>query len=392
MALIFPRIAKNFIKNGYFPTDLPTLERICTALDVAGDEVRVIDPCCGEGAAMHHISEYLSSVGARVNSFGIDVDEERAWHAKTVLTTVAHADVHDVRISDRSMGLLFLNPPYGDLIGDKAETGDRKQGRERHEKVFCRRSFSLLQPGGVLVLVVPFYVLDAELSTLIARHFERVEVFMSPEQQFKQCVLFGVKRRPGNPDSKLVKRLVAFSSGEASGGAKGDVDGEVNGEATGGVTSEDHVELPVCWSGDPYVIPTLKPSEDFHFTVVRLDARQLDDELERGLDKSTLWPRFPLLMRRHASAAKPPLRAMTDWHLALALAAGQISGIVSSKTGRRLLIKGRTHKQKSTQVLRETAADGSVSETRVLTDKFVTVIRGIDLTLGVDLGRIVTIA
>ena len=372
MALIFPRIAKNFIKNGYFPTDLPTLERICTALDVAGDEVRVIDPCCGEGAALHHISEYLASVGARVSSFGVDVDEERAWHAKTVLNTVAHADVHDVRISDRSMGLLFLNPPYGDLVGDKADTGDRKQGRERHEKVFCRRSFGLLQPGGVLVLVVPFYVLDAELSTLIARHFERVEVFMSPEQQFKQCVLFGVKRRPGHPDAKLVKRLESF--------------------ATGSGESDERVELPACWSGDPYVIPVVKPAEDFHFTVVRLDSRQLEHELAQGLDKSTLWPRFPMLMRRHATAAKPPLRAMTDWHLALALAAGQISGIVSSKTGQKLLIKGRTHKQKSTQILRETAADGSVSETRVLTDKFVTVIRGIDLTAGPDLGRIVTIA
>ena len=204
MALIFPRIAHNFIKNGYFPTDLSTLDRIATALDIDGPAVRIIDPCCGEGGALQHIAEHLQSCGADAKSFGVDVDEERAWHAKTVLGTVAHADVHDVRIADRCMGLLFLNPPYGDLIGDKADTGDRKQGRERHEKVFCRRTFSLLQPGGVLVLIVPFYVLDAELATLIARHFERVEVFMSPEQQFKQCVLFGVKRRPAHPDASLV--------------------------------------------------------------------------------------------------------------------------------------------------------------------------------------------
>ena len=112
MALIFPRIAKNFIKNGYFPTDLPTLDRIASALDVAtSGPVRVLDPCCGEGAALQHIAGHLQSCGGDVASFGIDVDEERAWHAKTVLGTVAHADVHDVRLSDRSMGLLFLNPP-----------------------------------------------------------------------------------------------------------------------------------------------------------------------------------------------------------------------------------------------------------------------------------------
>ena len=31
MALIFPRIAQNFIKNGYFPTDAVSLSRILAA-------------------------------------------------------------------------------------------------------------------------------------------------------------------------------------------------------------------------------------------------------------------------------------------------------------------------------------------------------------------------
>ena len=371
MALIFPRIAQNFIKNGYFPTDLPTLSRIATALDfesgAAGQALRIIDPCCGEGGALLFLQEALQEAGATVHSLGADIDEERAWHAKSVLGTVAHADIHDVRITDRSMGLLFLNPPYGDLVTDQAGTGDAKHGRERHEKVFCRRTFNLLQVGGVLILVVPFHVLDTDLSTLIARHFERVEVFMSGEQAFKQCVLFGVKRRPGNPAAALVSRLVAFSQGV------------------------DQQELPMHWAGDPYVVPPPKLGDELTFTVVRLDARQLAAELDAGLHRTTLWPRFQQQMRPGARAAKPPLRAMTDWHLALALAAGQISGIVTSDSGRRLLIKGRTHKAKDTEITRDTAADGTVNETRVLTDKFVTVIRGIDLTPGPEMGQIVTI-
>ena len=32
MALMFPRLARNFVKNGYFPTDEPTLERALYAL------------------------------------------------------------------------------------------------------------------------------------------------------------------------------------------------------------------------------------------------------------------------------------------------------------------------------------------------------------------------
>lgn len=367
MALIFPRIALNFLKNGYYPTDQPTLDRIAGALDVDGRPVRLIDPCCGEGAAALELKQSLEAAGSPVQAFGVEVDEERAWHAKQVLDTVAHADVHDVRISDRSFGLLFLNPPYGDLVTDQVGSGDRSQGRQRHEKLFCRRSFNLLQVGGVLVLIVPFYVLDTELATLIARHFERIQVFLSPEQQFKQCVLFGVKRKPTHPDAATVHRLTAFGAGE------------------------QHRELPEVWNAEPYLVPSFRASDEFAFAVLRLDARQLQAELDAGLARSSLWPRFDLHLAPRARDAKPPLCPMTDWHLALALAAGQISGLVESADGRRLLIKGRTHKVKDSQSTIEVDDDGNTTETRVLTDRFVTLIQALDLTPGPLRGRIVTI-
>jgi tRNA1(Val) A37 N6-methylase TrmN6 len=367
MALIFPRVARNFIKNGYFPTDECTLQRICSAIDAGDTSVRILDPCCGEGAALQVIEQHLSQCGANVLSHGIEIDEERAWHAKSVLATVAHADVHDVVVSPRSMGLLFLNPPYGDLIADAAVTGDKAAGRQRHEKLFCQRCFNLLRPAGILVLVVPFSVLDAELSTLIARHFERVQVFMAPEQQFRQCVLFGVKRRPQSPAAAAVEHLVTFSRGE------------------------HQRELPDVWADEPYQVPGLAAGEPFSFTVVRLDARQLGDELQRGLVRSSLWPRLDTLLRPRAGDVRRPLRALSDWHLALALAAGQICGIVRSTDGRRLLIKGATHKAKDRHIETEVASDGSVSQTQVLTDKFVTVIRGIDVSDGPSRGQVVTI-
>lgn len=367
MALIFPRMARNFIKNGYFPTDELTLARITAALDAVPGPVRILDPCCGEGAALHRISEHLQSCGATVQSFGIELDEARAWHAKTVLGTVAHADVHEVRISERSFDLLFLNPPYGDLVADQAASGDTATGRRRHEKLFCRRTFSLLRPGGVLILIVPFQVLDTELASFISRHVEAVTVHLAPEQQFRQCVVMGRKRRPSAPDPRVVQRLLAFGRGE------------------------QHTVWPEVWSGDPYEVPPAQPGEELQFTVVRLTARQLRDELDRGLARHSLWPRFDGHLRLRIGEARPPLRAMTDWHLALALAAGQLSGVVCSPDGRRLLVKGRTHKVKDSQEMSELHDDGSVTETRVLVDRFVTVIRGLDLTPGPTLGQIVTI-
>jgi hypothetical protein len=103
-----------------------------------------------------------------------------------------------------------------------------------------------------------------------------------------------------------------------------------------------------------------------------------------------LWHGFDARFGRAESAHLRPLRDMTRWHLALALAAGQVTGVVRSPAGRVLLIKGGTFKQKERSTTIETDADGNVSETVALTDRFVPVINAIEFTPG-RLGRLVTI-
>ncbi len=65
MALIFPRLARNFIKNGYFPTDSETLGRIFNFLAPANGLLRVLDPCCGEGAAL---ADVVHALGERAEN------------------------------------------------------------------------------------------------------------------------------------------------------------------------------------------------------------------------------------------------------------------------------------------------------------------------------------
>jgi hypothetical protein len=150
--------------------------------------------------------------------------------------------------------------------------------------------------------------------------------------------------------------------------------------------------LPETWSEEPYLVPGVTEGTEFSFRVLRVDAAQLEEELGR-LAGNTLWPRFPALFSTLQKPNRPPLRSMSKWHLALALAAGQIGGVIRSETGRTLLIKGDTFKEKEARmeyvVERQ---DGSVAETRILTDKFVPVIRAIDLTPGPGYGEIVTIS
>jgi hypothetical protein len=89
---------------------------------------------------------------------------------------------------------------------------------------------------------------------------------------------------------------------------------------------------------------------------------------------------------------RPPARALSHWHLALALAAGAISGVVTSKGGRTLVVKGDTHKEKTLQTQYAERDDGSVAETRILTDTFVPVIRAWDMTPGsATQGQVLTI-
>ena len=59
MALLFNRLAHNFVKNGYYPTDSVTLSRIQNLLAPSAKPMRLLDPCCGEGTALADLRQGL---------------------------------------------------------------------------------------------------------------------------------------------------------------------------------------------------------------------------------------------------------------------------------------------------------------------------------------------
>ena len=67
MALMFPRLARNFVKNGYFPTDEATLERALAALAPADGPLCILDPCAGEGVAIAEAAHALGRVQAVID-------------------------------------------------------------------------------------------------------------------------------------------------------------------------------------------------------------------------------------------------------------------------------------------------------------------------------------
>ena len=216
---------------------------------------------------------------------------------------------------------------------------------------------------------MPFYVLDAELIGWLTRHFSDLRIYRAVDTQFKQVVIFGRRTRQrdlAGDDVKSVRtRLLQIGQGE-----------------------QEAQELPTDWPLLPYVIP-IAQGEPEHFYRLSMEPAQFAEEVGR---LQGLWPSFETHLGVAQQSLRPPARGLSQWHLALALAAGAISGVVQSKAGRVLAVKGDTHKQKTTSTEYRERDDGSLAETRILTDKFVPVIRAWDLSPdSATRGRILTI-
>jgi hypothetical protein len=340
-----------------YPTDADTLERVLSMLTPPDTgSVRLLDPCAGEGVALAEVKQHLGT--ARTEAFGIEVDAERAWHAKTLLDRVIHGDFQDTVITPRSFGLLWLNPPYGDLVSDQAATGEAKTGgRARLEKLFYQRAVKRLQPGGVMVLIVPYPSLDREFAGWIAADFEAVVAYRAPVATFKQAVVVGLRARApqAGEDVQIARnRLGRIGRGE------------------------DETVLPPRWTGEPYRVPAVQDPAPFKFHAMLIDPAQLRDEIRRF---PGLWPQFELHLGQTGRPHRRPLRALSRWHLALSLAAGQVSGVVRSNDGQRVyVVKGDTFKQKDVKVTVEESPTGRRTEIRTAIDVFVPVIRALDFT------------
>ena len=368
MALMFPRLARNFAKNGYFPTDEATLERTLCALEpsTTAGPMCILDPCAGEGVALAEVAHALGR--EQVRAYAVEYDAVRASHARGLLDRCLHSDLMDTMISRQVFGLLWLNPPYGDLPRDQMGAM-QFQGRARLEKLFYQRTLPLLQYGGVLVFIIPSYVLDAELVGWLTGHFANMHIYRAVDTQFKQVVIFGERIRQRDQVGSAAKsaRNLLLQVGR----------GEVELE-----------ELPNAWPYTPYAVPS-SITEPEHFYRVSMEPDQLAAEIHR---LQGLWPALDTHLGSAQRRLRPPARALSHWHLALALAAGAISGVVKSKTGRILVVRGDTHKEKSTKTEFEEQEDGSIRQTRILTDKFVPVIRAWDVTPGSTTeGQVLTI-
>jgi len=218
-------------------------------------------------------------------------------------------------ISRQSFGLVWLNPPYGDLVRDQAASY-QGHGRARLEKLFYQRSLPLLQYGGVLVFIIPLYTLDQELVGWLTRHFTDLRIYRAVETQFKQVVIFGrrTRQRDQISDEAHRARALLLQVGQ----------GETQAE-----------ELPGDWPFLPYTVPAMQTEP----SISTASRSSPSSSPRKFIACKGCGPRSTRTSGPRSNSLRPPARALSHWHLALALAAGAISGVVTSKTGKVLVVK-----------------------------------------------------
>ena len=172
------------LKLGFFPLNVAEARRIGACLSFSEEgSATALDPCAGTGEALAIITE-----GAKALRHGIELDSFRAEQAKATLGYVVQGNCFDVHCAVESYGLLFLNPPY-DFESSEGHN-------ERTERLFLEHCFRWLQPGGVLVMVIPAQYVST-CSHVLAPHFREISIYRLTEpdaERYHQIAVFGIRR------------------------------------------------------------------------------------------------------------------------------------------------------------------------------------------------------
>ena len=264
MALMFPR--RRAISS-VTATSPPTGRRWSgplSAMAPSPGSMSILDPCAGEGVA---IAEAAHALGReQVQAFAVEYDAERARHARQLVDRCIHGDLMGHADLAPVLRAAVAEPPYGDLSKDvNGNIGYQGPGPCAAGKaVLSARAAAAAKYGGVLIFIVPSYVLDPELVGWLTRHLKDLRIYRAVETQFKQVVIFGrrVRQRDRASESAKALRGLLLQIGQ------GDAEAE---------------ELPLEWPFLPYTVPA-SPAEPEHFYRVTMEPEQFADEVGRLQD------------------------------------------------------------------------------------------------------------
>ncbi len=287
-------------------------------------------------------------------SFGIELERHRFQASRLLLTDTLRADAFAATIQKHSMSLVFLNPPYNDL-----------GNRQRSEPAWLRRMTPALQPGGILVFIIPEPRVTKEIRRYLATHYRQVAFFRFPHPEylaFRQVVIFGVRAASPLHDRRRVDALTAQ---------------EIDYHSLQGSLTPLYAVAPQSIAGPIEFRSDWVSPED-----------QVAEVSEHGIWKD---PRLHEALHVPVTGPCTPLMPLRKGHLARMIAAGMLNNQTIATGSTRWIIKGFT--DKTTRQLppeQEGYETPKGRETRTVTriiEVFVPQIQAWDITDGPTHGR-----
>jgi methylase of polypeptide subunit release factors len=292
------------VKMGYYPTDLDHVKHLARGIEFSeGMTVNALDPCCGCGLALRSLAD-----GQDCGTYGIELDGHRAEEALTRLNRVGFGSYFKSRISNEAFHLMLLNPPYLSVMTEKGNN-------TRNEKRFLIDSLTHLMYGGLMIYIIPYYRLSADICRVLCDNFDDITVWRFSGEEFKryrQVAIMGIRRK------------------------RQDGSGLVSGLASLALTPHDLPELSEI-TENRYQLPTKTKKVDL-FKGAEFNVAELAEQLNKSTSFSRLFEKNKL-----DSAAKRPLLPLNLGQVGLIGGSGLINGLVECDTPH--IIKGRIVKQ-----------------------------------------------
>ena len=349
---------------------------------------RLLDPCAGDGKALSLLVQCLKKQHEREHgrwadfipeTYGIEIQSVFAPQAEEQLAHVLQTSFFSTTLShgdsaDRGWQCLYLNPPYDD--DTDAAKGEKK---EREEFKFLKRATLLLSASGILVFIVPQYILRRSgVARYLAQHYEKHCCFRFPDQmwrppgsttevsmyeQFKQVVFIARKRQ---------KALPYAADDEELNLACAQIEEWVN---MGDLLAP--IPLESAATDIQYAIPNAPGVELRYFIKGSFDpdaaaaaVGQFSSKTKRPTGgvwaREDYWAaRFPNPHKVGLSVGHPLHKFKRGYLIVFAVAGLLNRAVLTGRDGRRVLVKG--HTRKTTHYL---CQDGEWEKVEKVTDRF----------------------
>jgi hypothetical protein len=285
--------------------------------------------------------------GAEANckTYGIELDSYRAEEALTRIDRVGFGSFFRSRISNEAFHAMLLNPPYLSLM---TEGGNNT----RSEKRFLVDSINNLMIGGLLIYIIPYYRLTADIARVLCDNFSDISIWkftVGEFKKFKQIAIFGIRHTRKKAEIHKASSQSEYAEHKYQDGF------DLVTELSSMVLEPEKLPELTGLPAGRYQLPTIN-KEVALFKGALFNKNELAEQLSKSNSFSRIFEKSKL-----DDTTKRPLLPLNIGQIGLVGGSGLINGLVECDTPH--IIKGRIVKEKRINTDENTNDKGDLMST-----------------------------